>query len=254
MTSLHLDHRGLLSLSLEDQAGLARDFATTFGDSGFQLAPSSPGALLLQSRATVKATATEPSRALANDLEASLPSGPDASVLRRLGAEMEMWLHSHPLNEVRARRGELPISTLWLWGGGPLLQDPPASDREPTPFAAFGSDPYLIGLGSLSGTPVNRLPERLPELPRSSDLQSAALIAEVIPLLQANPHWTMFEALADIDRRFIEPAITALRRGTVDSVVLVANDTRIQLRRRDLLKFWRPRQKSASGVLRALCW
>ncbi len=254
LTRLHLDYRSLLRLSPAELTDLARDFATTFGDSGFHLAPSPSGALLLRSRAPVDATTTEPARALANELGAALPSGPDARVLKSLGAEMEMWLHSHPLNEARARRGELPVSTLWLWGGGPQLRSPSTSVSQPTSLAVFGSDPYLIGLGHLGGTPVHPLPERLPDLTPSPDIQSVALIAELIPLLQANPHWTMFEALVDVDRRFIEPAIAALRRGTVDTVVLVANDARLQVRRRDLLKFWRRRPKSVSAALHALCW
>ncbi len=29
-----------------------------------------------------------------------------------------MWLHGHPVNADRARHGRLPITALWLWGGG----------------------------------------------------------------------------------------------------------------------------------------
>jgi hypothetical protein len=253
LTSLHLDYRSLLRLPADDLTSLARDFTTTFGDYDFHLSPLASGALLLQSRDTVEAVTTEPARALARELEASLPSGPDAAVLKRLGAEMEMWLHSHPLNEARARRGELPVSTLWLWGGGPPFHsnDPP---KDPISLAAFGSDPYLAGLCCLCDIPVHPLPQWLPDPTQSPDVQSTAIIAEITPLLQANPHWTMLEALADIDRRFIEPAIAALRRGTVDSVIVIANDTRLQLRRRDLLKFWRPRPKSGSAALLGLRW
>jgi hypothetical protein len=74
------------------------------------------------------------------------------------------------------------------------------------------------------------------------------------PLLHANPHWTMFDALAEIDRRFIVPALQALRRATVDAVTIVANDTQLRVRRRDLLKFWRRRPKSGSAALLELSW
>ena len=58
-------------------------------------------------------------------------------------------------------------------------------------------------------------------------------------MLHLNPHWTVLEALAEIDRRFVSPAIAALGEGSLKSVVLLANDTRWRLRPRDRLKLWR---------------
>jgi hypothetical protein len=58
-------------------------------------------------------------------------------------------------------------------------------------------------------------------------------------MLHLNPHWTVLEALAEIDRRFVSPAIAALGEGRLDSVVRIANDTRWRVRRRDRLKLWR---------------
>jgi hypothetical protein len=46
--------------------------------------------------------------------------------------------------------------------------------------------------------------------------------------------------------------MAALRRGAVDSVVLVANDTQLHINRRDRLKFWRRRPKSGSAALGVL--
>ena len=36
----------------------------------------------------------------------------------RVPAEIEMWVHGHPLEPLPARRGGLPVSSFWLWGGG----------------------------------------------------------------------------------------------------------------------------------------
>jgi hypothetical protein len=267
LTSVHLDYRGLLRLAAEDLTRLAKDFAAAFGDTDFHLEPTPSGALLLRSRSPLDVVTTDPSRALARELEASLPTGRDAAVLKRLGAEMEMWLHNHPLNEGRARRGELPVSTLWLWGGGPPLEvkgDPtppvdhstsggqPTVSDQPTFRMAFGSDPYLAGLCSLNGTPLHPLPEQLPDLAQYPGVEQVALVAQITSLLQAKPRWMMFEALAHIDNGFIQPAMAALRRGAVDSVVLVANDTQLHINRRDRLKFWRRRPKSGSAALGVL--
>jgi hypothetical protein len=249
LTSLHLDRRSILRLPPTDLDHFAQDFNQTFGDSDLHLLPLPAGDFLLEGPATLTATTTEPARALVADLETSLPKGNDAKALKRLGAELEMWLHAHPLNETRRRRGELPVSTLWLWGGGPRV----TGRTHPAMFtgasnndaaAAFGTDPYLAGLWRLNGSPVRAFPDQLNNLPGDPRLQRAVFVAEVTPMLQTNAHWSVFEALAELDRRFVSPALAALRQGTVESVILIANDTVLSVRRHDRLKIWRRRQSA----------
>lgn len=251
LTSLHFERRGILRLPDEDLATLAEDFNRTFADTGFTLVPMDSGTFLMKGLENVSATTTEPARALVRELEASFPTGPSASVLKRLGAELEMWLHGHPINQARARRNELPISTLWVWGGGDVLETPRSESRthasSASPDLAFGSDPYLVGLWHLHDAERQPLPDSLPNLSRYPQAQRTTVVAEVTPLLHANPHWTVFQALADLDRRFVAPALSQLHGGTVASVVLIANDVMLRVQRRDRLKFWR--RRPTSGLL-----
>jgi hypothetical protein len=263
LTSLHLDRRSLLQLSPAELAGFAADFNQTFGSGNpaepLRLQPLPPsGQFLLQAPANLKATTTEPALALVTDVEASLPKGPQAAPFKRLGAELEIWLHSHPLNEARRRRGELPVSTLWLWGGGPAptpahgASDPgarqdSASHPDPTTMA-FGNDAYLFGLSSISGADVRPLPFELAQVIDRSQSQRAVVVTELTPLLHAQPHWTVFEAVADLDRRYIAPALTALTDGHLQGVSFVANDMELRVERGDRLKFWRRRRPGLSGL------
>jgi hypothetical protein len=75
------------------------------------------------------------------------------------------------------------------------------------------------------------------------------LILETTPLLCANPQWTLFEALADLDQRFITPALAALRAGEVSRVLLVANDVELRIERGDHFKFWRRAPQSSLDAL-----
>ena len=251
LTSLHLDRRSLLRLSPADLEDFALDFHRTFGDSGLRLLALPGGDFLMEGPATLSAATTEPARALVADLEASLAKGSDAKALKRLGAELEMWLHEHPVNEGRLRRGELPVSTLWLWGGGASptqLNSSPASPSSPSDVA-FGSDAYLIGLWHAQGGSARALPDdKLAGLLTDPRVERAVLVTEVTSMLHANPHWNLFEVLAELDRRYVSPAIAALRKGVVESVVLIANDTELRIGRRDSLKFWR-RSREAMAAL-----
>jgi hypothetical protein len=251
LTSLHLDRRSILRLSPTDCESFATDFNRTFSGSDLLLSPLTSGDFLLQGPAMLTGSTTEPARALVADLEASLPKGVHAKPLKRLGAELEMWLHATPLNETRQRRGELPVSTLWLWGGGPNAAAAMNAAHSPHPQTslAFGTDPYLAGLTHLLGIPSRALPDQLNSLLGDDPhAQRAVLVAEVTPMLQSNPRWTLFEVLAELDRRLVSPALTALRGGTLESVILIANDTELRLRRRDHLRFWRRRQSTLLGL------
>ncbi|MGH8210760.1 MAG: hypothetical protein ACRETD_13065, partial [Steroidobacteraceae bacterium] len=245
------------------------------------LKPMTSGEFLMQGPSTLSATTTEPARALVTDLGASFPKGSDAAVLKRLGAELEMWLHAHPINEARGQRGELPVSMLWLWGAGVTLPgggatrpggsamsssggtahlsrayvSTPASQhgsvdgaQHATRDLAFGSDPYLAGLWHLHGAESRPLPDQLTDLFGDPHAHRAALVAEVAPLLHSNPHWTVFEALAELDRRFVSPALAALGQGTVERIVLVANDRQLLIRRADRLKLWRRTRSGIAGL------
>jgi hypothetical protein len=239
LTSLHVDRRSILRLSAADLESFAQDFNRSFGDTELHLAPLANGELLMRGPATLMATTTEPSRALVADLETSLPKGSDAKALKRLGAELEMWLHTHPLNESRQRRGEVPVSTLWLWGGGSLANRAAGSPGNPGDVA-LGPDPYLTGLWHLHGDRASELPaDKLATLLTDPHVQRAVLVTEVTPMLHSNPRWTVFDALAELDRLYVAPAIAALRTGAVEKVVLIANDTELQVTPRDRLKFWR---------------
>ena len=112
---------GLLRLAAGEQQILQGDFARVFAGSGWSLHATGRRELLLagpfpQANAAVRSA--DPALWLGADPRAGLPSGPGSDSLRRFGAELEMWLHEHPVNLARAGRGLLTVSALWLWGGG----------------------------------------------------------------------------------------------------------------------------------------
>jgi hypothetical protein len=252
LTSLHLDRRSILRLPRAHLESFAADFRRVFETSGFRLEPMSSGEFLMYGPRTPSVATTEPARALVGDLGESLPKGADASVLKRLGAELEMWLHEHPVNQARSKHGEPPVSTLWLWGGGPATSSATGVGSIDSHGAAtdlaFGADAYAAGLWRLQGGESWPLPDQMSDVFGYPHAQRAILFAEVAPMLHANSRWTVFEALAELDRRFVSPALAALQRGAVESVVLIANDRQLLVRRGDRLKLWRRPHLGIEGL------
>jgi len=237
LTTLHLDRRSILRLASAELASLTADFNRTFEGSGFTLVPLESGEALLFSAEEQIAKTVEPARIVGEDVAQALPDGAGATALRRLGAEMELWLHEHPLNRARASRGEQPVSTLWIWGGGTVEQIVPQAASAAT--VAFGSDSTLRGLAKLAGLQTCPLPDTLDEALSYSAAANPLLIMEVGPVLRANSRWTLADAMAEVDRRFIEPAIRAVRRGQLGQATLIANDRQLVYGSRDHLRLWR---------------
>jgi hypothetical protein len=192
LASVHLDARGLLRVDLDARRTLARDFNTVFAQSAFRLEALPSAGFLLSGPRLDEPDAIEPARILGASVTEVLPAASTAPTLRRLLAEIEMWLHEHPVNMDRMRRGRLPVTALWLWGGGVAragvdcgiersLSAAHATDAVPASFAqgasvaatgmpshdsdvAFGDDPYLHGLWRMSGRHARALPTRFEDV------------------------------------------------------------------------------------------
>ena len=239
MTSLHCDRRSILRLEHAELEALAASFRDTFHGSGFDLHPLTGGELLLSAPPlTAPARTTEPARMLLTSVAEALAVGEGAAILRRLGAEIEMWLHGHPLNDERMRRGAAPVATLWVWGGGAPATSSPTAAQE-IPDAAFGSDAYVRGLWRLAGGETRPMPVDWAAMIREPRVQRALGVVEVAELLHANPSWPLAQAVAEIDRRLISPSLAALRRGEVERLVLLANNRSLTLRAGDRWRLWR---------------
>jgi len=248
LTSVHFDRRSLLRLPLAELEVLAAGFGETFRGSGFELHPLESGELLLSGAAEpVPSSTTEPARLLLHPVADALPAGEGAPALRRLIAEIEMWLHGHPLNDQRARCGAPPVSTLWLWGGGAPALTPATASGQIT-AAAFGADAYVRGLWRLAGGESAVMPVHWEALISERRVQRALGVVEVADLLHAHPSWRLADALADIDRRLLSPALAALNRGSLERLVLVANDRCLTLRAADRWRLWRRRRPGLEGL------
>src|SRR5262249_22835248 len=148
-----------------------------------------------------------------------LPRGPGAALLRRVGAEIEMWLHEHPLNEARRRAQRLPVSALWLWGGGAPLEamEPARALPSQVRSSARGcaDDPYLLGLARLCGVhtlaPVSGF--------ESLAAEHGVLARVDLPRLASGA--ISAQALEDFDRCWIAPAARALARGRLARLTLL---------------------------------
>jgi hypothetical protein len=233
LDTVHLHPAGLLWLEREEQQRLAADFARVFADSPWQLRSHGERELLLLGPA-IKASGADPAYFAGSDPSPGLPRGEGAATLRRLGAEMEMWLYEHPLNLERRRRGELPVTTLWLWGAeGAPAAAPPAT--APAPAARlYGRDTYAEALWRLQGGAAAPLPAAFDAALITPHADSVFLY----PLLQPQG---LTAALEQLERRWLPGALRAVSARRVSVLRLLIGARAYSLRWLDRARFWRAR-------------
>jgi hypothetical protein len=228
-----LDHvrladRGLLRLSAAERSTCREEFARAFGPD-YALHDAGECGFLLSGLAGGDVIGVDPARLLDSDIGHALPKGAASGELRRLGTEIEMWLHGAPFNAARARR----VSALWLWGGGAPAQESVEESAGLQPFRIHGRDPYLLALARFARRePVTPAPPSLAALEASP----VRVVVELAPMSGPDT-----EALATLDAHWFAPARAALGDGSLGALDLIANDRCFRVAPRSGWRIWRRR-------------
>lgn len=193
--ALVLHDPAVLDLTAAQSTALAATLAAHLRDDGLNLHCARPARWYLQCGETPAMTTTALREVVGQDIAAFLPKGADALRWHRLMTELQMLLHTHPVNDARDAAGQLPVNWVWLWGGGRLPAPVPA------PFDSVWSDhPLTCAMARHAGVPLNTAP---------SDLGAISL--------HEGHHFFSFHALTPLwqrgDLQAWSAAVTTLEQG-----------------------------------------
>lgn len=216
---VYLHPAGLVSLTAAEQAELRRDYATTFGpaDTPFGYLPLA---------GCEDAITHDPAALLGCEAGQWLPGGPQGAPLRRLMTEIQMWLHAHPVNAARARRGELEVNCLWLWGTGQLDCWPSGSARA----VLASDDAALAGVWAETGG-LSAAGAAVESWLAATDVVASVTLAS----LDADAT----QALARLGQQYLEPLAEALRVHRLERLEIVAGRHEFALTGLQRWRFWR---------------
>jgi hypothetical protein len=236
---VRLDARGLLALERTERAQWSEAFARTFGPQ-YALHDDGVRGFYLTGLAPAEVSTTDPARLLGADIGPGLPRGVHAGELRRLAAEIEMWLHAEPLKAARGRRGVPPVSALWLWGGGvmPELGGPKPSQND---VEFVGDDAFVAALARDAGKPMRSVPEQ-PTAALGESVGPATHLVVVLAPMSSEPRMS----LTDVDRIWLGAARRIVERG--DALDIVVNDWVVRVSGRASWRFWRRPVRWAAGL------
>lgn len=127
MTPAHW-HLGTEQVSLLDPQALKLDETASralfdavqslFVEDGYVLAWGAPLRWYLAHESLATLPTASLDRVIGRNVDLWLGNHPAARLVRRLQAEVQMLLHTHPLNASRVEQGLLPVNSFWLSGCG----------------------------------------------------------------------------------------------------------------------------------------
>jgi len=176
----------------------------------------------LSSRAPI-ATATMPAYVVdQQDPGDFLPTGDEAAAQRKLIGEIEMALHDHEVNTGREAKGQSPINSLWLWGGGIA---PEQTTRVQPPL--FSDDALLGGYWLSSTAVVEPWPGTI----------AACIEGSVTGFVAETPEFDDSPELLEACLLELRAALRSCRLSRV--TVLFRDGVRADIRCSHALRFWR---------------
>ncbi|HEX7719225.1 MAG TPA: hypothetical protein VF389_05415, partial [Woeseiaceae bacterium] len=153
--------------------------------------------------------------------DAFVLAGPAPTKHDALQSELQMCLHECDVNRQRAMAGQLPVNSLWLWGGG--VAPPLKTQALP---ALFCDDALLTGYWLGSDQAAHRWPGSI-----------AACVTEADSFVAVTP---CDANAAESAEAWLDELRVLLRRGRLRRLSLLFRDgLQADVRRRDRLRVWR---------------
>lgn len=231
----------MLDLSESEARHLIEDLNAHLAQDGLRLHYLAPHQWLLAGSFAL--TTRTPGDALLANVNQYQPAGPDAARWRRLLNEIQMLLHTHEVNLQREQRGELPVNSVWLWGGGrdfacEKIVDVVYSDESLVHDAALVCDiPHFL------------LPDDVPAvLPRAT--HSLFIFTEQVRAIKNRDVFSWFEQLIRLEQQILAPVFTLLQNNMLQTLTVYSDTLSLTLTRKQMTRWWRRSKSLDKGVLK----
>jgi len=182
-------------------------------------------------------------------LDHERPTTAPQKAQHKLLTEIQMLLHTHPVNQKREAAGQMPINSLWLWGGGVL-----SPRRESNFDGLWSNDALALGLARAAGVTTHAPARDATTLFENTapDTHHCLVLEDLLAPVQYEKRDAYRGTLAVLEARWFAPLLAALRSGRVRQLHIESTTAYATLRwestRRDQWMFWkRPRSLAATA-------
>ena len=232
-----------VSLNQEEAGKLAVEVGEAYAADGWLLKAPRPGRWYLKPARAARIVTTPLPEVVGKDIHPYLPQGKDGKAWHTILNEVQILLHTASVNTQREQRGELPINSLWFWGGGRL---PSISSVE---WAhVYSEEPISLALARLSEIPSSARPADFADWQRHAEASGShlAVLDQGRGAVQYG-EWQAWASFVErVERDWMAPLFQAVKaRALVDAKIRV--DGRVyRLGASQLRRWWRRRRPLAA--------
>lgn len=228
------------SLSQAEAEALTSTLNQHFASEGWQFLSPRPDHWYLRLEQAPALETQSLANAAGGYVDAHQPGGKDAQYWRSITNEIQMLFHEHPVNLAREARGELPVNSAWLWGGGIR------AETTHSPFTEiWANEPLTRPFALASGTPCSPLPESASAWLDGAQQYGASLA--VLDSLYAPAQYgdtqSWMATAQELEQRWFAPVKHALAAGKLKKITLHAlgahGALEVPIGRGDLWRIWR---------------
>lgn len=229
----------------QDEASrLAAELIDAYGEKGWLLKAPRPGRWYFKPSRAPRIVTTPLAQVVGKDIHPYLPQGKDGKAWHTILNEMQILLHTASVNAEREGRGELPINSLWFWGGGRL-----PNIRAVEWAHVYSEEPVSLAFARLADVPSSACPKNFADWERQAREAGSHLvvITDARGAVQYGdmPQWCTF--VEGLEREWMAPLLQALKTGAIQEATICAdNGRRYRLRRSQARRWWRRRRPLAA--------
>ena len=144
----------VFSLSLTEAEHLVMDLNVLFEEDGWRLEAKTATRWYLHLPEDPQITTSDLSQVRDQSIGEFLPAGPGKKQWHRIMNEVQMVLHASNINSERQSNGQIPVSSLWFWGGGKLPEFGHSDWSQ-----VWSNEVLSLGLAKITHTPCLSVPK-----------------------------------------------------------------------------------------------
>lgn len=235
-------HAGL-GLTPDEATQLVAELNESLSQDGWLLKAPRPERWYLKPPVAATITTTPLTAANGRNVHPLLPRGTDYKAWHTRLNELQILLHTSPVNVARAARGALPANSVWFWGGGRLPQAGAVRWSQ-----QWSDEPLAQGLARLAGVSSGPVPMNGAELLAQAGGGEVLLVLELpTPILSQDNADAWQAALQTVIENWLAPLLAAVHAGKLSSLTLISDSGPLFLYRdAHRWRFWRrPRSLAA---------
>jgi hypothetical protein len=217
-----------LLLSQSEASALIADINLHWQREGLEIQAASPTRWYLHLPESPNLHTSPLDQMVGEYLTAGLPRGADARHYLKLINEVQMLMHSHPVNVARETAGNPAVNGLWFWGGGTLPTCKTQLDL------AAGDVFEIEALSQRAGCSFIAPPNAI------SDLKISNHALVVLPSIEVSGHTEIGAYLAQLEQNWFQPLLHQLAWGRIKRARLdLLGQKTVKLTPSQTWRFWR---------------